>query len=129
MGVIEVVHRGNFNHLEKFLSRVSGGQYILRVLDKYGQAGVDALASATPKDSGLTAASWYYEYRIEGDVIVIEWNNSNVVKGYFNVAMRLQTGHGTGTGGYVTGIDYINPALRPIFDKLADDAWAEVVKS
>jgi len=129
MGVIEVVHRGNFNHLEKFLSRVSGGQYILRILDKYGQAGVDALASATPKDSGLTAASWYYEYYMDGDTIVIEWNNSNVVKGYFNVAMRLQTGHGTGTGGYVTGIDYINPALRPIFDKLADDAWAEVVKS
>lgn len=129
MGVIEVVHRGNFNHLEKFLSRVSGGQYILRILDKYGQAGVDALASATPKDSGLTAASWYYEYRMDGDTIVIEWSNSNVVKGYFNVAMRLQTGHGTGTGGYVTGIDYINPALRPIFDKLADDAWAEVVKS
>lgn len=129
MGVIEVVHRGNFNHLEKFLSRVSGGQYILRILDKYGQAGVDALASATPKDSGLTAASWYYEYHMDGDTIVLEWNNSNVVKGYFNVAMRLQTGHGTGTGGYVTGIDYINPALRPIFDKLADDAWAEVVKS
>lgn len=129
MGVIEVVHRGNFNHLEKFLSRVSGGQYILRILDRYGQAGVDALASATPKDSGLTASSWYYEYRMDGDTIVIEWNNSNVVKGYFNVAMRLQTGHGTGTGGYVTGVDYINPALRPIFDKLADDAWAEVVKS
>ena len=101
----------------------------MRILDKYGQAGVDALASATPKDSGLTAASWYYEYYMDGDTIVIEWNNSNVVKGYFNVAMRLQTGHGTGTGGYVTGIDYINPALRPIFDKLADDAWAEVVKS
>lgn len=129
MGAIEVVHKGNFNHLEKFLSRVSGGQYILRVLDKYGQAGVEALASATPKHSGLTAASWSYEAVVEGDTIKLIWTNSNVKNGYFNVAMMLQLGHGTGTGGYVTGIDYINPALRPVFDKLADDAWAEVIKS
>lgn len=129
MGAIEVVHKGNFNHLEKFLSRVSGGQYIMRVLDKYGQAGVEALASATPKRSGLTAASWSYEAVVEGDTIKLIWTNSNVKNGYFNVAMMLQLGHGTGTGGYVTGIDYINPALRPIFDKLADDAWAEVIKS
>lgn len=129
MGAIEVVHKGNFNHLEKFLSRVSGGQYILRVLDKYGQAGVEALASATPKRSGLTAASWSYEAVVEGDTIKLIWSNSNVKNGYFNVAMMLQLGHGTGTGGYVTGIDYINPALRPVFDKLADDAWAEVIKS
>lgn len=129
MGAIEVVHKGNFNHLEKFLSRVSGGQYILRVLDKYGQAGVEALASATPKRSGLTAASWSYEAVVEGDTIKLIWTNSNVKNGYFNVAMMLQLGHGTGTGGYVTGIDYINPALRPVFDKLADDAWAEVIKS
>lgn len=129
MGAIEVVHKGNFNHLEKFLSRVSGGQYILRVLDKYGQAGVEALASATPKRSGLTASSWSYEAVVEGDTIKLIWSNSNVKNGYFNVAMMLQLGHGTGTGGYVTGIDYINPALRPIFDKLADDAWAEVIKS
>ena len=129
MGAIEVVHKGNFNHLEKFLSRVSGGQYILRVLDKYGQAGVEALASATPKRSGLTAASWSYEAVVEGDTIKLIWTNSNVKNGYFNVAMMLQLGHGTGTGGYVTGIDYINPALRTVFDKLADDAWAEVIKS
>lgn len=129
MGAIEVVHKGNFNHLEKFLSRVSGGQYILRVLDKYGQAGVEALASATPKRSGLTAASWSYEAVVEGNTIKLIWTNSNVKNGYFNVAMMLQLGHGTGTGGYVTGIDYINPALRPVFDKLADDAWAEVIKS
>lgn len=129
MGAIEVVHKGNFNHLEKFLSRVSGGQYILRVLDKYGQAGVEALASATPKRSGLTASSWSYEAVVEGDTIKLIWSNSNVKNGYFNVAMMLQLGHGTGTGGYVTGIDYINPALRPVFDKLADDAWAEVIKS
>lgn len=129
MGAIEVVHKGNFNHLEKFLSRVSGGQYIMRVLDKYGQAGVEALASATPKRSGLTASSWSYEAVVEGDTIKLIWSNSNVKNGYFNVAMMLQLGHGTGTGGYVTGIDYINPALRPVFDKLADDAWAEVIKS
>lgn len=129
MGAIEVIHRGSFSNLDKFLSRVSGGQHILRVLDKYGRKGVEALAAATPKDSGLTAASWSYEYTSTGDLITITWTNSNVKKGYFNVAMMLQLGHGTGTGGYVTGIDYINPALRPVFDRLADDAWTEVVNS
>lgn len=125
MGQIEVVHRGNFNHLEKFLSAVTGGQYILKVLDKYGQKGVNALADATPKDTGKTAASWNYEKVIEGNTIKLIWTNSNINKNV-NIAIILQYGHGTGTGGYVQGIDYINPALRPVFDKLADDAWAEV---
>lgn len=128
MGCIEVVHRGNFNHLEKFLSRVSGGQYILRVLDKYGQKGVDALAAATPKRTGKTAASWSYDKVIEGGTIKLIFTNSNINKGV-NIAIILQTGHGTGTGGYVQGRDYINPALQDIFDGLADDAWAEVVKA
>lgn len=128
MGYIEVVHRGNFNHLERFLSRVSGGQYILRVLDKYGQKGVDALAAATPKRTGKTAASWSYDKVIEGDTIKLIFTNSNINKGV-NIAIILQTGHGTGTGGYVQGRDYINPALQDIFDGLADDAWAEVVKA
>lgn len=125
MSQIEVVHRGNFNHLEKFLSAVTGGQYILKILDKYGRQGVEALASATPKDTGKTAVSWSYEKVVEGDIIKLIWNNSNINKNV-NIAVILQYGHGTGTGGYVQGRDYINPALRPVFDKLADDAWAEV---
>lgn len=129
MGAVEVVHGGNFNHLEKFLNTVSGGKYILHILNKYGEKGVKALASATPKDSGLTAASWSYEIHCSNNAYELVWTNSNVKKGYFNVAMMIQIGHGTGTGGYVRGIDYINPALRPVFDKLANDAWEEVVKS
>ena len=125
MSQIEVVHRGNFNHLEKFLSAVTGGQYILKVLDKYGKQGVEALASATPKDTGKTAESWSYEKVVEGNTIKLIWSNSNINKNV-NIAVILQYGHGTGTGGYVQGRDYINPALRPVFDKLADDAWAEV---
>lgn len=123
---IQIVHKGNFNHLEKFLSAVTGGQYILKLLDKYGQRGVEALASATPKDTGLTASSWGYETSVSGNVITITWTNSNVKDGWFNVALELQYGHGTGTGGYVSGIDYINPALRPVFDQIADEAWEEV---
>lgn len=128
MALIEVVHKGNFNHLDKFLSAVSGGQHILRVLDKYGQAGCDALAGATPVRTGKTAGSWSYEKAIEGNTIKLIFNNSNINKGV-NIAIILQTGHGTGTGGYVQGRDYINPALQPVFDRLADDAWAEVVKA
>ncbi len=125
MGAIEVVHRGNFSHLEKFLSAVSGGQYILRVLDKYGKRGVEALEQATPKDTGKTASSWSYEKVVEGDIIKLIWSNSNVNKNV-NIALILDVGHGTGTGGYVQGMNYIEPALRPVFDKLADDAWMEV---
>lgn len=128
MAIIEVVHRGSFSHLDHFLSAVSGGQHILRVLDKYGQIGCDALAAATPKRTGKTAGSWSYQKAVEGDIIKLIFTNSNINKGV-NIAIILQTGHGTGTGGYVQGRDYINPALRPVFDGLADDAWAEVVKA
>lgn len=125
---IEVVHKGNFNHLEKFLGRLTGGQYLLNVLDKYGQKGVEALKAATPKDTGLTANSWYYEKVVENGTAKLIWKNSNVHKG-LNIAVLIQYGHGTGSGAYVQGIDYINPALAPVFDKLADDAWAEVTKA
>lgn len=97
-------------------------------LDKYGREGVAALAAATPKDTGRTAASWMYEIvRNDGSASII-FSNTNVVDGV-NVAIILQYGHGTKNGGYVRGRDYINPALRPIFDKMAEEAWKEVTKA
>lgn len=94
-------------------------------LASLGQQGVSALASATPVDSGLTAASWSYEVETEAGHAKITWSNSHVVSGV-NVAVILQYGHGTGTGGYVAGYDYINPAIQPIFDRIAEDVWKQV---
>jgi hypothetical protein len=96
-------------------------------LDKYGREGVAALASATPVDSGLTASSWYYEIVRTNGSVTINFNNSNIQNGV-PIAVILQYGHATGTGGYVQGRDYINPAIRPIFDRIANDAWREVTK-
>lgn len=128
MSTIEVVHRGNFDHIEKFLGAITRGSYLDYVLNKYGQAGVDALSEATPKRTGKTAASWRCDIVKENDMLKIVWSNTNLAKGYANVAILIQKGHGTGTGGYVQGRDYINPALRPIFDRLAEEAWQEVIK-
>ena len=97
-----------------------------RILNKYGQKGVEALASATPKDTGLTADSWGYEIKKGPNETSITWTNSNVVDGWFNVALMIQYGHGTATGVYVEGIDYINPAIRSIFDAMAEEIWKEV---
>ena len=96
------------------------------ILPKYAQQGVDALSDATPKDTGLTAASWSYEIIQNADSISIFFNNSNVVDGYYNVAILLQFGHGTRNGGYVAGRDYINPAILPVLEKIAKNAWEEV---
>lgn len=96
-------------------------------LDKYGKAGVAALASATPIDTGLTAKSWYYEIDKGSGSASITFYNSNVHRGIC-IAIILQYGHGTGTGGWVEGRDYINPAIQPIFDQLAENAWREVTK-
>lgn len=122
--MISFKHRGDFNRTEKFLNSVKGAAY-LNKLAKYGQMGVDALAAATPVDSGLTAASWTYEITSDDKSTTISWINTNVNK-YVNIAIILQYGHGTGTGGYVKGRDYINPAMRPIFDQIAQEAWKEV---
>lgn len=96
-------------------------------LDKYGREGVAALSSATPKDSGLTAESWYYEIENKNGRAAITFNNSNI-NDNVPIAIILQYGHGTGTGGWVEGRDYINPAIQPLFDKIANDAWEEVNK-
>ena len=110
------------NYFEKLKEVVKLGD-----LDKYGRAGVDALSSATPVDSGLTARSWSYEIKNQNGTATISFYNTNIVDGV-PIAIILQYGHGTGTGGYVQGRDYINPAIQPIFDKIADDAWKEVTR-
>ena len=123
---ISAFSRGTFALTQAFLKRLEEQRY-LRVLSKYGEIGVQALSEATPKDSGITASSWSYEVKMRDGNPGIFWSNSNVNQGV-NIAIILQYGHGTGTGGWVEGVDYINPALKPIFDKLIDDVWKEVTK-
>lgn len=124
--MIKIRQKGDFSKVTKYLIEAKKG-IRLRDLDKYGKQGVAALSSATPVDTGLTASSWYYRIERSGSTISITFLNSNVQNGV-PIAVILQYGHGTGTGGWVQGRDYINPALRPIFDKIADDAWKEVTK-
>lgn len=124
--MISFRQKGDFKKLSTYLERVKEAAKI-GVLDKYGQAGVAALASATPTRTGKTASSWGYEIERQNGSIVIVFNNTNINKGV-PIAIILQMGHGTGTGGWVQGRDYINPAIQPIFDKIAEDAWREVTK-
>ena len=123
--MITFTHKGDFSKTSRFLQNAKRAVK-LSDLDKYGRAGVEALAAATPVDSGKTAESWFYEIKRQNGTVSITFNNSNVVDGWCNIAIILQYGHATGTGGWVEGRDYINPAIRPIFDKLANDAWKEV---
>ena len=125
MGIV-IKHHGSFKNTERLFKNLSRFE-INNVLDKYGKMGVDALSSATPMNSGDTASSWDYTVEKNGAGYTIVWTNNNTNDGV-NIALILQTGHGTGTGGYVRGRDYINPALRPIFDGLANEAWQEVTK-
>ena len=124
--MISFRHKGDFSKLTSFLERA---KQTVRIgeLDRYGREGVAALASATPVDSGETAASWYYEIQQGQGSVTITFNNSHFNKGV-PIAIILQYGHGTGTGGWVEGRDYINPAIQPVFDKIANDAWREVTK-
>ena len=122
--MIVVKHRGNFNNTENFLKRMSRLN-ISQILERYAREGVAALSAATPVESGKTASSWGYEITKSRDSYVISWTNSNINKGV-PIAIILQYGHGTGTGGWVEGRDYINPAMQPIFDRIANEAWREV---
>ena len=124
--MIKFRHKGDFSRSFRYLERVKGAVR-LSDLDKYGREGVAALASATPVDSGLTASSWYYEITRTNGSVSINFNNSNIQNGV-PIAVILQYGHATGTGGYVQGRDYINPAIRPVFDRIANDSWREVTK-
>lgn len=119
--------KGDFSKLTRYLERVKEAVK-LGNLDKYGREGVAALASATPIESGKTASSWYYEIENSNGSATISFYNSNVNKGV-PIAIILQYGHGTGTGGWVQGRDYINPAIQPVFDRIAKEAWREVTKS
>jgi len=122
--MIKFKQKGDFKTLTNYLLKVNKG-FNVGILDKYGEEGVTALRSATPKDTGLTADSWEYRV-IRGDGSVsIMFNNTNVQNGV-PIAVILQYGHATRNGGYVQGIDYINPALRPVFEKIAEEAWEEV---
>ena len=122
--MISFRHKGDFSKLSKYLERVKETVH-LGILDKYGRAGVSALASATPVDSGLTANAWYYTIEITRGSSKIIFHNSNIQNGV-PIAIILQYGHGTGTGGWVEGRDYINPAIQPVFDDIANEAWREV---
>lgn len=124
--MIKIVQKGNFEKLTNYLYRVKSAIKNGN-LDVYGREGVAALMSATPRDSGLTASSWYYRIEQKNGSVVISFHNSNINDGV-PIAIILQFGHGTGTGGWVEGRDYINPAIQPIFDKIAQEAWKEVTK-
>ena len=124
--MIKFRQKGDFSKLTRFLERA---KETVRIgdLDKFGKEGVAALASATPVDSGETASSWYYEIENRKGSVTISFHNSNIQNGVL-IAIILQYGHGTRNGGWVQGRDYINPAIQPIFDKIANNAWEEVIK-
>lgn len=120
-------HKGDFSMTEKFLNKI-GGLHFAKKMDKYGKMGVRALEDATPIDTGITAASWGYEIEEKPGSCTIYFVNRNLAptNEHVNIALILQYGHGTRNGGYVMGRDYINPAIQPIFDQMAEDAWSEV---
>ena len=124
--MIKFRQKGDFSKLTRFLERAKEAVR-LGDLDKYGREGVAALASATPIDSGKTASSWYYTIEHKNGSSSINFHNSNIQNGV-PIAVILQYGHGTRNGGWVEGRDYINPAIQPIFDRIANDAWREVTK-
>ena len=125
--MISFRQKGDFSKANSFLEKiketVNAGD-----LNKYGQEGVNALSSATPVDTGTTANSWYYEINRTKGQVSIEWKNSNIKDGV-PIAVIIQYGHGTGTGGYIEGRDYINPAMRPIFEHIANSVCKEVTGS
>lgn len=125
--MISFRHSGDFKHTEKFFDKATNIDN-LSSIEKYALEGVAALALATPFRTGKTASSWDYEIHRSSGKISIYWTNDNLNKGV-NIAVILQYGHGTRNGGYVMGRDYINPAIRPIFDKIAEAAWKEVTDS
>lgn len=124
MKPITVFAKGSFRKTNSFLERAAE-QVKLGTLNKYGREGVKALSDATPEDTGKTKDSWSYEISRGDGYAILSWHNSNVVEGA-NIALLLQYGHATRSGTWVEGTDYINPAMKPIFDKLAKDAWEEL---
>lgn len=122
--MIVIRERGSFQKTERYLRAVRRRQ-LRDILERYAKEGMAVLAAATPVDSGVTAASWGYEISVTKSGFSVAWTNDNVVKGV-PIAIILQYGHATGTGGFVQGQDYINPAIRPVIDKMTEALWREV---
>lgn len=125
--MITINHYGDFKKLTIFLEKMKR-MFDVSMLDKYGREGVAALSAATPVDSGKTASSWTYEIKDIKDGVALTFDNTNIQNGV-SIAIILQYGHGTRNGGWVEGRDYINPAIQPVFDELANEAWKEVIGS
>lgn len=124
--MITFKHKGDFSKTTRYFDKIKQIK-LNKILAKYGQAGIEALASSTPVDTGLTASSWYYEIVNDNGRVSINFCNSNINDGV-PIAVILQYGHGTRNGGWVVGRDYINPIVQPIFDKIVNEAWKEVTK-
>lgn len=124
--MITITQRGSFNRTERYLRRLKSAE-IFAVLSKYGSIGQNALSNATPVDTGLTASSWYFTTEQRPGYYSITWKNNHIHAGR-PIAILLQYGHGTRQGGYVQGRDYINPAIKPIFEQMAEAAWKEVTR-
>lgn len=124
--MIKLKCRGNYNKTEKFLKECKDTNELRQIMERYGREGVSALSANTPVDSGETATSWSFEIVQDSDAISLVYTNNSMTKTGIPIAILLQYGHGNGRGGYVIGRDFINPAIQPIFDRLADEAWKEV---
>lgn len=122
--MISFTSRGSFDKMEKFLREMQHLN-VRRIIEPYAREGVNALAAATPVESGLAANSWDYNIKTSRGGVTVEWTNSNVENG-FPVVIMLQYGYATGTGGFVAGRDFINPAIRPVFDKISNAVWKAV---
>ena len=123
--MISLTSKGDFRKTEKFMKNARTKK-LMSILKQYGEEGVAALMVATPLDTGRTASSWRYEIKVENNCVRLEFHNDNIQNGV-PIAIILQYGHGTGTGGWVEGRDYINPAIQPVFDKIAESAWKEAI--
>lgn len=125
--MITFTQKGDFSKITKYLEKQQQTGKKNSILDYYGRMGVDALKEATPKDTGLTASSWSYDTKVSDNGVVLTWKNNNFNKGV-PIAIIIQYGHGTGTGGWVEGRDYINPAIQPVFDKMTEELWKEMTE-
>lgn len=121
--MIRIKQKGDFKNTEKFLKNKK--RININILDKYGKIGVEALKKNTPVDTGVTSNSWYYKIENQNGKVTLNFYNSNV-KNNVNIAIIIQYGHGTKNGGWVEGIDYINPAVQPVFDKILSDVWGDI---
>lgn len=124
--MLRITSKGSFKNAEKYLEHMKEAVYDLD-LRAYGKRGVEVLKKNTPKDTGLTADSWDFKIEKDRKGVTITWTNDNINQNV-NVAILIQYGHGTRNGGYVKGIDYINPALAPVFEEILKDAWKEITK-